>query len=59
MVNGTDATNLKIGASTTTHSSINFVNGVAPTSPNDGDFWFDGTDLFIQVSGTTYTLTKT
>ena len=59
MVNGTDATNLKIGASTTTHSSINFVNGAAPTSPNNGDFWFDGTDLFIQVSGTTYTLTKT
>jgi len=59
MVDGTDATNLKIGASTTTHSSINFVNGAAPTSPNNGDFWFDGTDLFIRVSGTTYTLTKT
>jgi len=59
MVDGHDEANLKIGASTTTHSSINFVNGVAPTSPNNGDFWFDGTDLFIQVSGTTYTLTKT
>ncbi len=59
MVDGHDEANLKIGASTTTHSSINFVNGVAPTSPNNGDFWFDGTDLFIRVSGTTYTLTKT
>ena len=42
MVDGTDATNLKIGASTTTHSSINFVNGAAPTSPNNGVPLFRG-----------------
>lgn len=44
-------------ASTTSRASIRIRNGVAPTSPNDGDLWYDGTDLKFRQSGTTKTVT--
>ena len=50
---------LGVAAGTTAKSQINLKASTAPSSPVDGDIWFDGTDLFIRVSGTTFTLTKT
>lgn len=50
---------LTIAACTTTKAAINFIAGTAPSAPNNGDFWNDGTDLFIHLGGTTYTLNKT
>lgn len=49
---------LSIAAGTTAKAQINFASSTAPTTPNNGDVWFDGTNLKIRVSGTTYTLTK-
>jgi len=46
-----------IGASTTSNASLRFRSGVAPTTPNDGDIWFDGTDLKMRISGVTKTFT--
>lgn len=34
-------------------------NSYSGTPTTDGTLWFDGTDLKVRVSGTTYTLTKT
>lgn len=48
----TDATSatatLHPEASTTAKASLRIPDGVAPTSPNDGDIWSDGTDLFFR-----------
>lgn len=48
---------LDIGASTAASSAINIASGVAPTSPVDGDIWFDGTNLKIRIAGATKTVT--
>lgn len=48
---------LDVAASTTTRASINVASGTAPTSPNDGDIWYDGTDLKMRIGGTTKTFT--
>lgn len=44
-------------APTTAKAQINLINGVAPTSPADGDIWFDGANLKMRVSGATKTFT--
>jgi len=44
---------LDVDASTTTRASIRVRSGTAPTSPNDGDIWFDGSALYIRISGVT------
>jgi len=54
----TATAHMAISAGTTARSQINFASSTAPTSPADGDLWFDGTNLNLRVSGTTYTLTK-
>lgn len=46
-------------AGTTAKSQMNFAASTAPTSPVDGDFWFDGTDFKARVSGVTKTFTLT
>jgi hypothetical protein len=46
-----------IGASTTAISSLRIVSGTAPTSPNDGDIWYDGTNIKMRVGATTKTFT--
>jgi len=46
-----------IGASTTTRASLRIRSGTAPTSPNDGDIWFDGTDIKMRIGGVTKTFT--
>lgn len=48
---------LDIKASTTTLPHLRLRAGVAPTTPNDGDLWFDGTDIKIRVAGVTKTFT--
>lgn len=48
---------IQLSASTTAKSHLNLVSGVAPTTPNNGDIWFDGTNLKMQIGGTTKTFT--
>jgi hypothetical protein len=47
---------LNVAAGTTARSQINLASSTAPTSPNNGDIWFDGTDLKIRVGGLTRTI---
>ena len=48
---------LSLGASTTLVASLNIASGTAPTSPNNGDIWFDGTDIKMRIGGVTKTFT--
>jgi hypothetical protein len=48
---------LNIGAGTTAKAQINLASSTAPTSPNDGDIWFDGTNLLMRIGGVTKTFT--
>jgi len=50
---------LNIAASTTAKAQIFLAAGTAPTSPNDGDIWFDGTNLRMRIGGVTRTFTLT
>lgn len=44
----------QFAAATTGSSSINLASGTAPTSPVNGDMWYDGTHLQFRISSTTY-----
>lgn len=46
-----------LSASTTSRASLNIISGTAPTTPNDGDLWFDGIDLKMRIGGVTKTFT--
>jgi hypothetical protein len=48
---------LDIGASTTARTSLRIRSGTAPTAPNDGDIFFDGTNLKMRIGGVTKTFT--
>lgn len=48
-----------VTASTTTRASLRIRNGTAPTSPNDGDIWFNGTNFQCRIGGVTKTFTVT
>lgn len=48
-----------VAASTTARSAFRIRSGVAPTTPNDGDIWYDGTALKIRIGGITRTVTVT
>lgn len=48
---------LSLGAGTTAQAQINLASSTAPTTPNDGDIWFDGTALKIRIGGVTKTFT--
>jgi hypothetical protein len=50
---------LDLAASTTARASLRIRSGTAPTTPNDGDIWFDGTDLKCRIGGVTKTFTVT
>ena len=50
---------LNIGASTTAKAQINLAAGTAPTTPTNGDIWFDGTDIKMRIGGVTKTFTLT
>lgn len=58
-IGGTTAptANLHIIGSTTAKSSLRIASGTAPTTPNDGDIWYDGTNIKIRVGSTTKTFT--
>ena len=45
-----------LAASNTARASLRIDSGVAPTAPNDGDIWFDGTDFKVRVAGVTKTI---
>lgn len=46
-----------ISASNSSSASLRIRNGVTPTTTNDGDIWYDGTDLKMRVGGVTKTFT--
>lgn len=48
---------LDIPASTTNNASIRIRSGTAPSSPNSGDLWYDGTNLKFRDGATTRTIT--
>lgn len=50
---------LHLPASTTSYASLRVPSGVAPTSPNGGDLWYDGANLKFRDGATTRTLTWT
>tara|TARA_R110000868_G_scaffold244332_1_gene500518 strand:- start:237 stop:1715 length:1479 start_codon:yes stop_codon:yes gene_type:complete len=50
---------ITVAAGTTTVPQINLAAGVAPTTPTNGDIWFDGTDIKMRIGGTTKVFTLT
>jgi hypothetical protein len=46
---------LQIGRSTLAAAHVHLQAGVDPTTPNDGDIWFNGTNLKMQIGGVTKT----
>lgn len=48
---------LHLAAGTTAKASLRIDAGSAPTAPNDGDIWYDGTNLFMRIGGVTKTFT--
>jgi len=46
-----------LGASTTAKASLRIPSGTAPTSPVNGDIWFDGTNIQMRIGGITRTFT--
>jgi hypothetical protein len=58
-IDATTTSTLTLRASTTSISSLNIPSGTAPSSPVDGDIWFDGTDIKMRIGGTTKTFTLT
>lgn len=49
----------ELAASTASRASLNIASGTTPTTPNNGDIWFDGASLKIQINGVTRTITIT
>jgi len=47
---------LSLPASVASNASANMAPGVAPTSPNNGDWWFTAAGVYAQVNGVTSTL---
>lgn len=50
---------LSIKASTTSIPHLNLTAGSAPSSPTNGDIWFDGSDIKMRIGGVTKTFTLT
>ena len=46
-----------LAPSATARASLRIPSGTAPTSPVDGDIWFDGTDIKMRIGGVTKTFT--
>lgn len=42
---------IDLAASTTARASARIRSGVAPTTKNDGDVWYDGTHLYMRIAG--------
>jgi hypothetical protein len=56
-IGNTPTAALDVKASTTSAAAMRLRSGTAPTTPNDGDIWFDGTDLKMRIGGVTKTFT--
>lgn len=52
---GTPTAFLDLPASVAGRATLRIRTGVAPSSPNDGDIWQDGTDIKIRIGGVTKT----
>ena len=50
---------LDLAAATTSVASLRLRSGTAPSAPNDGDIWFDGTNIKMRIGGVTKTFTLT
>jgi hypothetical protein len=48
-----------LAPSVTARASLRIPSGTAPTSPVNGDIWFDGTDIKMRIGGVTKTFTLT
>lgn len=48
---------LDVDGSTTSRASLRIRSGTAPTTPNEGDIWQDGTNIKIYIGGSTKTFT--
>jgi hypothetical protein len=46
-----------LAPATTASATLRVPSGTAPTSPVDGDIWFNGTNLFMRIGGVTKTFT--
>ena len=46
-----------LAPSTTASATLRVPSGTAPTTPTNGDIWFDGTNLFMRIGGVTKTFT--
>jgi hypothetical protein len=46
-----------LAPSTTASATLRVPSGTAPTTPTNGDIWFDGTNLFMRIGGLTKTFT--
>jgi hypothetical protein len=46
-----------LAASVAARASLRIPSGTAPTTPTNGDIWFDGTDLKMRIGGVTKTFT--
>jgi hypothetical protein len=46
-----------LAPATTASATLRVPAGTAPTTPTDGDIWFDGTNLFMRIGGVTKTFT--
>jgi hypothetical protein len=46
-----------LAPSTTASATLRIPSGTAPTSPVNGDIWFDGTDIKMRIGGVTKTFT--
>jgi hypothetical protein len=46
-----------LAPATTASATLRVPSGTAPTSPVDGDIWFNGTNLFMRIGGVTRTFT--
>lgn len=51
------STAILVDPGTSSISQLRLNAGVAPSAPNNGDIWFDGTDLFMRIGGVTKTFT--
>jgi hypothetical protein len=45
-----------LAPSVTARASLRIPSGTAPTSPVNGDIWFDGTNLNVRIGGVTRTI---
>jgi hypothetical protein len=46
-----------LAPSTTASATLRIPSGTAPSTPTNGDIWFDGTNLFMRIGGLTKTFT--